>query len=165
MDNSNNNRQLRFYTTTEIAEMLKMNVQVIARKLKYGELEGYKIGKDWRVKEADLLSWLEKHSNRLVMDPAQKLIGRFMKDGRFEVLPVQFKKRRYILEYILEKFDLNKLYPEKEVNELISQYHDDYCRVRREFVDSRMMYRKDGNYRRNASYRFTKEPPRALKGK
>jgi len=28
--------------------------------------------------------------------------------------------------------------------------------VRREFVDERMMYRKDGNYRRNASYKFTK---------
>ena len=33
---------LKFYCTSEIAEMLKMNVQVIARKLQYGELVGYK---------------------------------------------------------------------------------------------------------------------------
>ena len=44
------NQNPKFFTTNEIAEMLKMNVQVIARKLKYGELPGYKIGKDWRVK-------------------------------------------------------------------------------------------------------------------
>lgn len=163
MENISNKTTLKFYTTNEIAEMLKMNVQVIARKLKYGELVAYKIGKDWRVKEADLLLWLENHSNKLAIDPAQKVINRFMKDGKFEVLPVQNKKRRYILEYILNQFELNKLYPEKEVNEIISRVHDDYCRVRREFVDSKMMYRKDGKYRRNASYAFAKEPPRALK--
>ena len=34
---------LKFYTTNEIADLLKMNIQVIARKLKHGELPGYKI--------------------------------------------------------------------------------------------------------------------------
>jgi excisionase family DNA binding protein len=56
----------KFYTTNEIAELLKMNVQVIARKLQCGEITGYKIGKDWRVKDSDLMEWLEKHSNRNV---------------------------------------------------------------------------------------------------
>jgi excisionase family DNA binding protein len=145
---------LKFYSTTEIADMLKMNVQVIARKLKYGELTGYKIGKDWRVKESDLLAWLDKHSNKTLLDPGQMVINRFLRDGRFESLPVQMKKRKYILQYMLEQFDTNRIYDEKEVNEIIMRYHDDYCRVRREFVDSHMMYRKDGKYRRNASYRF-----------
>jgi excisionase family DNA binding protein len=153
---SNNNNELKFFTTNEIAEMLKMNVQVIARKLKYGELVGYKIGKDWRVREADLMEWLDKHSNKTVMNPGQKIIERFMSEGRFKTLPVQRKKRRYILEYILQQFELNRVYPEKEVNELISGYHDDYCRVRREFVDEGMMSRKDGKYRRNVSYIFAK---------
>ena len=147
---------LTFFTTAEIAEMLKMNVQVIARKLKYGELHGYKIGKDWRVKEADLLEWLEKHSNKSVLDPARKIINRFMKDGRFKSLPAQLKKRKYILEHILKQFELNRVYSEKEVNETITGFHDDYCRVRREFVDLKMMNRKNGMYRRNASYKFIK---------
>jgi len=150
------NQNPKFFTTNEIAEMLKMNVQVIARKLKFGELTGYKIGKDWRVKESDLNEWLEKHCNKSVMNPGEKIIGRFMNDGRFETLPVQRKKRKYILEYILKKFEINQIYSEKEINEIITQYYDDYCRVRREFVDENMMYRKDGNYRRNASYVFTK---------
>ncbi|MCP4583097.1 MAG: DUF2087 domain-containing protein [candidate division Zixibacteria bacterium] len=148
---------LKFYSTAEIAEMMKMNVQVIARKLKYGELIGYKIGKDWRVKESDFLEWLEKHSNKNVMDPGQKIINRFMKKGKFEILPAQRKKRRYILEYILKQFETNQVYSEKEVNDIIIGFHDDYCRVRREFVDEKMMFRNEGNYRRNASYNFGKE--------
>lgn len=147
---------LKFYTTNEIADLLKMNIQVIARKLKHGELVGYKIGKDWRVKESDLMNWLEKHSNRNVMNPGQQVIDRFMKKGRFETLPVQRKKRKYILEHILRQFELNRIYSEKEINETIAEFHDDYCRVRREFVDEGMMSRKDGKYRRNGSYKFTK---------
>ena len=153
MPETDDESKLKFYSTSEIAELLKMNVQVIARKLKYGELSGYKIGKDWRVKESDLLQWLEKHSNQNVLDPGQKIVNRFMKDGRFDVLPVQRKKRRYILEYILSQFELGKVYAEKEVNEIISRFHGDYCRVRREFVDERMMSRKDGKYLRTVSHK------------
>jgi len=156
MTGPKNQSNLKFYSTAEIAEMLKMNVQVIARKLKYGELVGYKIGKDWRVKESDLMEWLEKHSNKSVMSVSQKIINRFLKKGRFETLPVQRKKRRYILEYILKQFEANRVYSEKEVNEIITRFHDDYCRVRREFVDERMMNRKAGKYRRNVSYTFSK---------
>ena len=153
MPETDDESKLKFYSTSEIAELLKMNVQVIARKLKYGELSGYKIGKDWRVKESDLLQWLEKHSNQNVLDPGQKIVNRFMKDGRFDVLPVQRKKRRYILEYILSQFELGKVYAEKEVNEIISRFHGDYCRVRREFVDEQMMSRKDGKYLRTVSHK------------
>jgi len=155
MIENDENMSLKFFSTAEIAEMLKMNVQVIARKLQYGELVGYKIGKDWRVKESDLLAWLDKHSNQNHNDPGERIIDRFMKKGRFEALPAQYKKRKYILEYILRQFELNRLYTEKEVNAIVSHYHDDYCRVRREFVDEKMMNRKNGQYRRNVSYLFT----------
>ena len=148
--------KLEFYTTAEVAEILKMNVQVIARKLQSGELTAYKIGKDWRVKESDLLEWLERRSNKNAMNPAEKIVGRFMKNGKFEIMPAQRKKRKYILEYILQKFEPNKIYSENEVNEIIIPLHDDYCWVRREFIMEKMMYRKDGKYRRNASYKFTK---------
>jgi len=148
----NSDKNLKFYTTNEIAEILKMNVQVIARKLKYGEIVGYKIGKDWRVKESDLMLWLEKHSNKQVIDPGLKIVNRFLKDGRFETLPAQRKKRKYILDHILNEFESNRVYSEKEVNEIIIRLHDDYCRIRCEFVDERMMFRKDGSYRRNAGY-------------
>jgi excisionase family DNA binding protein len=157
MEKAENTAGLKFYTTNEIAEMLKMNVQVIARKLQYGQLPGYKIGKDWRISETDLMAWLGKHSNQESPSERDKVIGRFMKDGRFDVFPVQYKKRKYIIEYILQQFEPNRIYAEKEINEIIGRFHDDYCRVRRDFVDEKMMYRKDGKYRRNASYRITKD--------
>ena len=74
--------------------------------------------------------------------------------GRFDSLPVQRKKRKYILEHILRQFEPNRIYDEQEINEKITELHDDYCRVRREFVDEKMMHRKDGKYRRNGSYKF-----------
>lgn len=55
--------KLRFFTSTEVAGMLRMNTQVIARKLLKGEIEGYKLGKDWRVSESQLLRFLDKNRN------------------------------------------------------------------------------------------------------
>jgi len=156
MDETGKDTELTFFTTNEVAEMLRMNVQVIARKLQNGELPGYKIGKDWRVKEADLFAWLNRHSNQNQLSPRDQVIERFMNRGRFDVLPAQQKRRRYIIEYMLQQFELNRIYTEKEVNDIITRYHDDYCRVRREFIDSKMMNRKNGKYRRVVSYTMTK---------
>ena len=56
--------RLRFFTSMELAEILKMHPQVITRKLQAGDIAGYKLGKDWRVSEAQLLEFLERHRNR-----------------------------------------------------------------------------------------------------
>ena len=55
--------RLRFFTSSEVADILKMHPQVITRKLQSGDIAGYKLGKDWRVSEAQLLEFLERHSN------------------------------------------------------------------------------------------------------
>jgi len=144
-----------FYTTAEIADILKMNVQVIARKVQKGEIPGFKIGKDWRVAEKDFWEWLNKHSNQNRPGEADKVIGRFTKNGRIISMPAQRKRRRYLLEYILQHFEKNRVYDEKEVNDIILQYFEDYCFVRREFICEKMMSRAQGKYRRNNSYHFT----------
>ncbi len=156
MEKSELPANLRFYSTMEIAEMLKMNIQVIARKLAAGEIVGYKIGKDWRVSETDLLSWIEKHSNqRQGKKSAIKVIDNFIKNGRVIALPAQRKKRRYVLEHILKEFKTGQIYSEAEVNEMIQKYYDDYCLVRREFIIEKMMGRSNGKYRRTSSYTTT----------
>ncbi len=144
--------QMNFYTTTELAERLKMNIQVIARKLQSGEIKGYKIGKDWRVEEADIQAWLDKLGRETGMTPREKVLGSFMKDGRFTRLPAQRKRRVYLLEHILREFDPSRTYTEKQVDEIIHKYHEDHCFVRREMICEKMMMRKDGIYRRNSSY-------------
>jgi len=156
MEKSEIPANLRFYSTLEVAEILKMNIQVIARKLASGEIAGYKIGKDWRVSEADLLSWINKHSNqRRGKNRAVNVIDNFTKNGRVTAMPAQRKKRLYVLEHILKEFKTNKIYSEPEVNELIQKHYDDYCLVRREFIMEKMMNRTNGKYRRNSSYKIT----------
>lgn len=54
----------RFFTSSEVAEILKMHPQVITRKLQAGDIGGYKLGKDWRVSEGQLLEFLERHRNQ-----------------------------------------------------------------------------------------------------
>lgn len=157
-ENSQNQEYPVFYTTSEIADMLKMNPQVIARKLQRGEITAYKIGKDWRVSERDFWVWMKKHTNRKLSDK-EKVLSNFVKDGRVIEIPTQRKKRRFILEYILENFESNRVYPEKEVNEIIRQFHEDFCFIRREFIINKMMTRSDNKYRRNDSYLFADRSP------
>ncbi len=148
-------RAMSFYTTAELAEKLQMNIQVVARKLQSGEIEGYKLGKDWRIEEAAIQAWLEKISNQHAMSPREKVLTAYMKNGRLTHLPAQRKKRVYILEFFLEQFDASRTYTEAEVNAVIQKHFEDFCTVRREFICEKMMTRKASIYRRNSSYKFT----------
>jgi excisionase family DNA binding protein len=147
--------EMVFYSTAELAEKLRMNIQVIARKLQSGEIEGYKVGKDWRVEEDAVQRWLDNISNQHTMTVRQKVLGNFFKDGRLTHLPTTRNMRTYILEFFLEKFELNRKYAEAEVNQIISQYYEDFCTVRREFIANKMMVRSEGYYRRASSYKFS----------
>jgi len=59
-------RNTEFFTTSELAKKLKMNVQVITRKVQSGDIRAYKIGKDWRIPEPSVHAWLEQRSNDAV---------------------------------------------------------------------------------------------------
>jgi excisionase family DNA binding protein len=54
--------QIVLYTASEVAELLRLNHQVVQRKLQAGDIPGYRIGRDWRVEQSQLMDWLEKHS-------------------------------------------------------------------------------------------------------
>jgi excisionase family DNA binding protein len=148
-------KNTEFFTTAELAEKLKMNVQVITRKVQAGEIRAYKIGKDWRIPEQAVMEWLDKQSNKDGKPTRRdKVMHNFVKEDRIEQLPAQRSKRKYLLEYILAQFEPNRLYQENEVNRIISRFHDDFCTVRREFIDERMMDRTNGHYRRRTGYRL-----------
>lgn len=139
---------LQFFTSAEVAEILKMNPQVIARKLQAGEMEGYKIGKDWRVSEAQLQGFLERHSNKNASkSPEEKILKTFFADGKLKSIPTARSKRLYILRFLVSKLEGQRIYPEKEINEFISQFHPDVCTIRREFIMNKLMVRKAGNYK------------------
>src|SRR5687768_8546423 len=84
---------LRFFTSAEIAEILKMNPQVINRKLQAGEIEGYKLGKDWRVSEAQLVAYLERHSNQRPKGADAKTVDSFFDGPRLKSIPTTRLRR------------------------------------------------------------------------
>jgi len=69
-----------------------------------------------------------------------------LEDGRLKEIPAQRKKLEVILRYVSQKFNPEEIYPEKKVNELLSQYHDDTATLRRELVGYKILGRKNGEY-------------------
>lgn len=136
---------LVLYTAAEVADLLRMNPQVIQRKLQAGEIPGYRIGREWRVEQTQLLTWLERHSNQ--RDP---LDVHFDDDGRLRALPAKVSARRAVLERIAARFTPDRTWQEVELNRELRKVHDDVAALRRELVGERLFVRTaSGVYKRS----------------
>ena len=68
--------------------------------------------------------------------------------GRLKSYPAKRKRQICSLIYLASKFERDKLYTEKEVNQVISNWHtfNDWALLRRDLLDSRFLSRKpDGS--------------------
>ncbi len=75
----------------------------------------------------------------------RKVLNTFMTaDGRLKDFPAQQKKLEVILRYVVQVFEPGRRYSEKQVNELLSQFHDDYARMRRNLVEFKLLDREGG---------------------
>ena len=78
-----------------------------------------------------------------------KVLRAFLVDGRLTSIPSQEKKRQVILRFLLDRcFGEDRTYPEKEVNQRLALYHPDVASLRRYLVDTGLMARSAGQYRR-----------------
>ncbi len=77
----------------------------------------------------------------------QKVLNSFFSNGRLVKIPTQHKKMLMALEVIASSFDMDIIYTENEVNDLIAVIYDDYCTIRRLLVDEGYMSRDQGLYR------------------
>ena len=150
-------KNTEFFTTAELAEKLKMNVQVITRKVQAGEIAAYKLGKDWRIPEQSVFEWLERNANGNGDSRAARSNGHNGNGGNGKSRTVLTKRstRAFLLEYILAQFEPSREYSEDEVNRVIARYHDDFDTVREEFLDNRMMSCARGKYARRPEYRLS----------
>ena len=71
----------------------------------------------------------------------QKVIDAFFEYGKLKSIPAQRKKRRIVLEEIVQKFEMGRKYDEKEVNLIIADFYDDFCTLRREMIAEGLMER------------------------
>lgn len=66
-------------------------------------------------------------------------------DGSLRQIPTKQKKFEAILRYVIPAFETSQRYSEKEVNEILSRYHEDTAILRRGLVEYGLMGReKDG---------------------
>jgi excisionase family DNA binding protein len=139
---------LVLYTAAEVAEVLRLNPQVVQRKLQAGEIPGYRIGREWRVEHSKLVEWLEGHSNQR-SDDDKLLANWFDRDGRLRALPVQRKKRDVVLRRLAERFATDRTYSEREMNAELTTVHDDVAMLRRELIMTGLFVRTPhGVYKR-----------------
>ena len=81
----------------------------------------------------------------------QKTLQTFLdKDQRVTTIPAQYKKQMVLVRWMLEKFETDKKYTEREVNDIIKRHHEDSAWFRRSMVDHKMMARDMGIYWRVA---------------
>ena len=50
---------IKFYTVSEVAEMLQSHEETIRRKLRSGEIKGINFGKSWRISQENLEKYLK----------------------------------------------------------------------------------------------------------
>ena len=50
-------------TVKQVAQILQWNPFTIVKKAEKGELPGFKMGRSWRFREADITAWIERQRN------------------------------------------------------------------------------------------------------
>ncbi|MBQ7336203.1 MAG: DUF2087 domain-containing protein [Clostridia bacterium] len=74
------------------------------------------------------------------------VLSHFFKYGKLVQLPTQRKKREIVLAEIAKQFKIGQKYGETEVNEIIHQFHEDHCTIRREMIACGIMAREKEIY-------------------
>lgn len=77
----------------------------------------------------------------------KKVIESFFEYGKLKSIPAQRKKERICLEEIAKSFEKGKVYDEKEINEIILEYFDDYCTIRRDMIAEKIVSREGTKYK------------------
>ena len=78
-------------------------------------------------------------------------------EGRVQAWPAKRAMQRLILEYVSEKFEIGRIYSEKEVNAILQNWHTfgDYFILRRGLIEERLFERT----RNGAEYRRLEVSP------
>jgi biotin operon repressor len=77
----------------------------------------------------------------------RKVINEFVtSEGRIKAFPVQRKKMDVLLTFVIKSFEPDNRYTEKQVNEILKTYNEDFATLRRELIDVKYLARDHGEY-------------------
>jgi hypothetical protein len=76
----------------------------------------------------------------------RKTLRPYFNRDRLTEIPVNGKKFAVLLKWLITQFEVGTHYTEKQVNEIIIRYHEDYATLRRGLIDACLMQREKGMY-------------------
>ena len=75
----------------------------------------------------------------------RKVLRDYTHDGRLTQIPTKRKKLMVVLGWLAGQFEPDVLYSEKEINDVIARYYEDYATLRRDLIDFKFLRReRDG---------------------
>ena len=75
----------------------------------------------------------------------RKVLKDYTIDGRLKIIPAKRKKLMAVLRWLAAQFQPDVQYSERQVNDILTRYHEDYAGLRRDLVDFGFLRReRDG---------------------
>jgi hypothetical protein len=78
-----------------------------------------------------------------------RVLRAFVRDGRLVSIPSVHSKRLIVLDWVTQRFEPGRRYPEARVNLMLEQLHPDTAALRRYLVDEEFLSRENGVYWRS----------------
>lgn len=89
----------------------------------------------------------------------EKVLHAFIVDGRLVGIPARERKRNIVLQWLATTdFELDREYPERDVDMRLALRHRDVAALRRYLVEGRYLSRADGIYRRRPETDWPADP-------
>ncbi|MFD2370009.1 metalloregulator ArsR/SmtB family transcription factor [Brevibacillus sp. GCM10020057] len=108
------------------------------------------------IDEGEVFDETEQRRSDMEAEKWQVIRNFITPDGKLKQIPAQRKKKLIVFEYMVRGLEKGRKYPEREINEYIKSFHDDFATIRREFIMNHYMYREDGIYELNPEAMWAK---------
>ncbi|MEB2301158.1 DUF2087 domain-containing protein [Lysinibacillus xylanilyticus] len=82
----------------------------------------------------------------ITVDEKEKVLATYFKnglDGTIESFPSKEKRKIILLQHIVKKFEVERKYKEKEINEILKAIYSDYVSLRRYLIEYGFLDRSD----------------------
>ena len=76
----------------------------------------------------------------------RKILRNFFEGERLREIPATMKAFNVVLRWLVNQFDEHVRYPEREVNEILKRYNEDFATLRRGLIDAGLMRRENNVY-------------------
>jgi hypothetical protein len=76
----------------------------------------------------------------------RKVLRTYFDGEKLTGIPASRRKRDVVLRWLVSQFEIGIRYPEAKVNEILKRHHPDTATLRREFIMTKKMERRNGVY-------------------